>query len=119
MGRASAYKKGDRQCALSLTEKVHISDNFKDPFELYLNKRSENGLRCQHRAKLLLIKQKGSTISVKNKIEEEREEQWNTSVWRRKENNNVTKNIIVISGLKSQKTGETTLYRKESKYFII
>ena len=53
IGRATSYKKGNRQCNLCLLEKVHISENFNNPS--YLNKRSELALKCRHRAKYLLI----------------------------------------------------------------
>ena len=48
LGRAPAYKKGNRNCDLCLTEKLHIMRQFNNPE--YLNKRTEMALRCRHKA---------------------------------------------------------------------
>ena len=48
IGRAPAYKKGNRNCDLCLTEKLHIMRHSSDPH--YLNKRTEIALRCRHKA---------------------------------------------------------------------
>ena len=53
IANATPYSKGNRQCDLCLTEKLHISKTFGNPS--YLNKRSELALRCRHRAKFLLV----------------------------------------------------------------
>ena len=52
IARAPSYKKGNRQCDLCLTEKLHIANTFNNP--AFLNKRSELALRCRHRTKFLL-----------------------------------------------------------------
>ena len=53
IANATPYAKGNRQCDLCLTEKLHISKIFNN--SSYLNKRSELALRCRHRAKYLLV----------------------------------------------------------------
>ena len=58
LAHAPAYKLGQRNCDLCLTEKVEIAKNYKNP--LYLNKRGEIAQRCRHkRAYLLQPPQKG------------------------------------------------------------
>ena len=52
IARAPSYRKGNRQCDLCLTEKLHIANTFNNP--AFLNKRSELALRCRHRTKFLL-----------------------------------------------------------------
>ena len=51
--KASAYRKGGRQCDLCLTEKLEISKILNNA--QYLNKRSELALRCRHKMQFLLV----------------------------------------------------------------
>ena len=51
--RASPYSKGNRQCDLCASEKLHISKNLNNPN--YINRRTELALRCGHRRKFLLV----------------------------------------------------------------
>ena len=50
--KATSYRKGNRQCDLCLTEKVHIMRNLDN--KNCLNKRSELATRCRHKEKFLL-----------------------------------------------------------------
>ena len=52
LAHAPAYSKGNRNCDLCLTEKLHIARNFSDP--AYLNRRSELAQRCRHKPTFLL-----------------------------------------------------------------
>ena len=52
VAKASAYKKGNRQCDLCLTEKIHIMNNFSNPASL--NKRTELAAKCRHKERHLL-----------------------------------------------------------------
>ena len=52
LSKATAYKKGNRQCDLCLTEILHITNNINNPN--CLNKRSEITSKCRHREKHLL-----------------------------------------------------------------
>ena len=52
LAHAPAYTKGNRDCDLCLTEKLHIANNFSDPS--YLNRRSELAQRCRHKPHFLL-----------------------------------------------------------------
>ena len=52
LAHAPAYSKGNRNCDLCLTDKIHIARNFNDP--AYLNRRSELAQRCRHKPTFLL-----------------------------------------------------------------
>ena len=52
VAKASAYKKGNRQCDLCLTKKIHIMKNFSNPASL--NKRTELAAKCRHKERHLL-----------------------------------------------------------------
>ena len=47
LAHAPAYKLGQKQCDLCLTEKTEIAKNFKNP--QYLNKRGEIAQKCRHK----------------------------------------------------------------------
>ena len=49
---APAYSKGQRNCDLCLTEKLHIAKTLGN--SQYLNRRTELAQRCRHRAQFLL-----------------------------------------------------------------
>ena len=52
LAHAPAYKLGQRNCDLCLTEKVEIAKNYSNP--LYLNKRGEIAQKCRHKRTYLL-----------------------------------------------------------------
>ena len=47
LAHAPAYRLGQKQCDLCLTEKTEIAKNFKNP--QYLNKRGEIAQKCRHK----------------------------------------------------------------------
>ena len=52
LGHAPAYKTGNRNCDLCLTEKAQIARNFSK--KEYLNKRTEIAQKCRHKSRYLL-----------------------------------------------------------------
>ena len=49
LAEAPTYKKGQRHCALCLTEKLFIARNIKNP--RCINKRTDIALKCKHKAR--------------------------------------------------------------------